>query len=106
MKTEFRLPFSSAVSPSTLNHDAGTMREQFLESYSRNMDSLREASEGFIALHELLSGNITRELFLSDSGRAGLAHIIKTLADENMNAWGSLPLPYQMKEMLEEAGNE
>ena len=97
---------SSAVSSSAPNHDAGAQREQFLESYSRNMNSLLEASEGFIALHELLSGSITRELFLSDSGRAGLAHIIKMLADKNMNAWGSLPSPYQMKKMLEGAGNE
>ena len=102
----FQIPVSSAVSPSTPNHNAAARREEFLERYSRNMDSLLNTGEGLIALHELLSGDITRELSLSDSGRAGLAYIIKTLAEENMNACGSLPAPYQMKKMLEEAAHE
>ena len=106
MSEFFQIPVSSAVSPSTSNHDAASRREQFLERYSRHMDSLQYTNEGFIALHELLAGNVTRELTLSDSGRAGLAYIIKTLAEENVNAWGSLPAPYQIKKMLEGVNHE
>lgn len=106
MSEFFQIPVSSAVSPSTPNHDAAARREQFLERYSRHMDSLQQSSEGLIALHELLAGDVTRELSLSDSGRAGLAYIIKMLAEENTKAWGSLPAPYLMKEMLEEAAHE
>lgn len=106
MSEFFQIPVSSAVSPSTPNHNAAARREQFLERYSRHMDSLQNTSEGLIALHELLAGDITRDLPLSDAGRAGLAYIIKTLAEENTNAWGSLPAPYQMKAMLEEAAHE
>ena len=41
--------------------------EHFLNNYSRHMNSIRDAGQGFIALHELLSSNVDRDITLSDS---------------------------------------
>ena len=97
--TELKIEMSTAAS-STPNRTAE--REEFLEEYGRNMNRLCEASEGFIALQELLSGNVTREVHLSDSGREGLALILKLLGDEALDAWGCLPNVWEMKRLLQE----
>ena len=97
--TELKIEMSTAAS-STPNRTAE--REEFLEEYGRNMNRLCEASEGFIALQELLSGNVTREVHLSDSGREGLALILKLLGDEAIDAWSSLPTAQDMERLLQE----
>lgn len=100
------IQISSAVNPEDLKPSAATRREQFLESYARHMDQLQNASEGFRAIQELLAGDVTRDICLSDSGREGLSHIVGLLADESENAWGSLPQPDHMRAMLEGASHE
>ena len=97
--TELKIEMSTAAS-STPNRAAE--REEFLEEYKKNMNRLCEASEGFIALQELLSGNVTREVHLSDSGREGLALILKLLGDEAIDAWSSLPTAQDMERLLQE----
>ena len=66
------------------------------------MFRLCEASEGFIALHELLSSDETRDVHLSDPGREGLALILKLLGDEAIDAWSSLPTAQDMERLLQE----
>lgn len=100
------IQISSAVNPEDLKSSAATRREQFLESYARHMDQLQNASEGFRAIQELLAGDVTRDICLSDSGREGLSHIVGLLADESENAWGGLPHPDYIRTMLEEMSNE
>ena len=97
--TELKIEMSTAAS-STPNRTAE--REEFLEEYGRNMNRLCEASEGFIAVQELLSSDVTREVHLSDSGREGLALILKLLGDEVIDAWSSLPAVWEMKRLLQE----
>ena len=98
--TELKIEMSTAAS-STPNRAAE--REEFLEEYGRNMNRLCEASEGFIAIQELLSSSdVTREVHLSDSGREGLALILKLLGDEVIDAWSSLPAVREMKRLLQE----
>lgn len=97
--TELKIEMSTAAS-STPNRAAE--REEFLEEYERNMNRLCEASEGFIAIQELLSSDVTREVHLSDSGREGLALILKLLGDEVIDAWSSLPAVWEMKRLLQE----
>ena len=97
--TELKIEMSTAAS-STPNRAAE--REAFLEEYQRNMFKLCEASEGFIAIQELLSSDVTREVHLSDSGREGLALILKLLGDEALDAWSSLPAVWEMKRLLQE----
>lgn len=98
--TELKIEMSTAASSSTRNPAAE--REAFLEEYGRNMNRLCVASEGFIALHELLSSDATRDVHLSDLGREGLAVILKMLGDEAMDALGSLPAVWEMKRLLQE----
>lgn len=97
--TELKIEMSTAAS-STPNRTAE--REAFLEEYQRNMFRLCEASEGFIALHELLSSDETRDVHLSDPGREGLALILKLLGDEVIDAWSSLPTAQDMERLLQE----
>ena len=97
--TELKIEMSAAAS-STPNRAAE--REAFLEEYQRNMFRLCVASEGFIALHELLSSDATRDVHLSDSGREGLALVLKLLGDEAMAAWSSLPTAQDMERLLQE----
>lgn len=97
--TDLKIEMSTAAS-STPNRAAE--REAFLEEYQRNMSRLCVASEGFIALHELLSSDATRDVHLSDSGREGLALILKLLGDEVIDAWSSLPAVWEMKRLLQE----
>ena len=97
--TELKIEMSTAAS-STPNRAAE--REEFLEEYKKNMNRLCEASEGFIAVQELLSSDVTREVHLSDSGREGLALILKLLGDEVIDAWSSLPAVWEMKRLLQE----
>ena len=97
--TELKIEMSTAAS-STPNRTAE--REAFLEEYQRNMFRLCEASEGFIAIQELLSSDVTREVHLSDSGREGLALILKLLGDEALDAWCSLPTAQDMERLLQE----
>ena len=97
--TELKIEMSTAAS-STPNRTAE--REEFLEKYGRNMNRLCEASEGFIAIQELLSSDVTRDVHLSDSGREGLALILKLLGDEAIDAWSSLPAVWEMKRLLQE----
>ena len=97
--TELKIEMSTAAS-STPNRTAE--REAFLEEYQRNMFRLCEASEGFIALHELLSSDETRDVHLSDPGREGLALILKLLGDEAIDAWSSLPTAQDMERLLQE----
>ena len=98
--TELKIEMSTAAS-STPNRAAE--REEFLEEYGRNINRLCEASEGFIAIQELLSSSdVTREVHLSDSGREGLALILKLLGDEVIDAWSSLPAVWEMKRLLQE----
>lgn len=97
--TELKIEMSTAAS-STPNRTAE--REAFLEEYQRNMFRLCEASEGFIAIQELLSSDETRDVHLSDSGREGLALILKLLGDEVIDAWSSLPAVWEMKRLLQE----
>lgn len=97
--TELKIEMSTAAS-STPNRTAE--REEFLEEYKKNMNRLCEASEGFIAVQELLSSDETREVHLSDSGREGLALILKLLGDEVIDAWSSLPAVWEMKRLLQE----
>ena len=97
--TELKIEMSTAAS-STPNRTAE--REEFLEAYRKNMNRLCEASEGFIAIQELLSSDVTREVHLSDSGREGLALILKLLGDEVIDAWSSLPAVWEMKRLLQE----
>ncbi len=97
--TELKIEMSTAAS-STPNRAAE--REEFLEEYKKNMNRLCEASEGFIAIQELLSSDVTREVHLSDSGREGLALILKLLGDEALDAWCSLPTAQDMERLLQE----
>ena len=97
--TELKIEMSTAAS-STPNRTAE--REEFLEAYRKNMNRLCEASEGFIAVQELLSSDVTREVHLSDSGREGLALILKLLGNEALDAWCSLPTAQDMKRLLQE----
>ena len=97
--TELKIEMSTAAS-STPNRTAE--REEFLEEYGRNMNRLCEASEGFIAIQELLSSDVTRDVHLSDSGREGLALILKLLGDEAIDAWSSLPAVQDMERLLQE----
>ena len=97
--TELKIEMSTAAS-STPNRTAE--REAFLEEYQRNMFRLCEASEGFFAIQELLSSDETRDVHLSDSGREGLALILKLLGDEAMDAWSSLPTAQDMERLLQE----
>ena len=97
--TELKIEMSTAAS-STPNRTAE--REAFLEEYQRNMFRLCEASEGFIALHELLSSDETRDVHLSDPGREGLALILKLLGDEAIDAWSSLPTAQDVERLLQE----
>lgn len=76
--------------------------EQFLEEYKRNTDRIWNVIEGIIAIQELLAGEDSRDVHLSDSGRIGLSSILHTLNEELENALGSLPMPDQIKKMLEE----
>ena len=97
--TELKIEMSTAAS-STPNRAAE--REAFLEEYQRNMFRLCEASEGFIAIQQLLSSDVTREVHLSDSGREGLALILKLLGNEALDAWGSLPTAQGIERLLQE----
>lgn len=97
--TELKIEMSTAAS-STPNRTAE--REAFLEEYQRNMFRLCEASEGFIAIQELLSSDETRDVHLSDPGREGLALILKLLGDEAIDAWSSLPTAQDMERLLQE----
>lgn len=101
--TDLKIEMSTAVS-SASNHAAE--RERFLEEYERNMARLVNASEGFRALQELLDGYESRGLPLSDSGRSGLALILRLLVEESESAWGSLPMPAHMRAMLEGVRHE
>lgn len=101
--TELKIEMSTAVS-STPNRTAE--REAFLEEYGRNMSRLLDTAEGFIALQELLSGDESRDVHLTDSGRSGLALILKLLGDEAMDAWGSLPTVGGMERLLQEGRHE
>ena len=102
--TELKIEMSTAASSSTRNRAAE--REAFLEEYQRNMSRLCVASEGFIAIQELLSSDVTREVHLSDSGREGLALILKLLGDEAMDAWNSLPCAFELQGLLEGGRHE
>ena len=95
--TELKIEMSTAVSP---NRTAE--REAFLEEYGRNMSRLLDTAEGFIALQELLSGDESRDVHLSDSGREGLALILKLLCDETMDAYCSLPAVQYLGRLLQE----
>lgn len=97
--TELKIEMSTAAS-STPNRTAE--REAFLEEYQRNMSRLCVASEGFIAIQELLSSDVTRDVHLSDPGREGLALILKLLGDEAIDAWSSLPTAQDMERLLQE----
>ena len=97
--TELKIEMSTAASSSP-NRTAE--REKFLEEYGRNMARLLDTAEGFIALQELLSGDESRDVHLTDSGRSGLALILKLLGDEAMDAWGSLPTVGGMERLLQE----
>ena len=97
--TELKIEMSTAAS-STPNRTAE--REEFLEAYRKNMNRLCEASEGFIAIQELLSSDVTRDVHLSDSGREGLALILKLLGDEALDAWCCLPTAQDMERLLQE----
>ena len=98
--TELKIEMSTAVS-STPNRTAE--REAFLEEYQRNMFRLCEASEGFIAIQELLSSSdVTQDIHLSDSGREGLALILKLLGNEALDAWCSLPTAQDIERLLQE----
>ena len=97
--TELKIEMSTAAS-STPNRAAE--REELLEEYGRNTSRLLNAAEGIVALQELLSGNVTREVHLSDSGREGLALILKLLGDEVIDAWCSLPTVLDMERLLQE----
>lgn len=98
--TELKIEMSTAAS-STPNRTAE--REEFLEAYRKNMNRLCEASEGFIAIQELLSSSdVTRDVHLSDSGREGLALILKLLGDEAIDAWCSLPTAQDIERLLQE----
>ena len=101
--TELKIEMSTAAS-STPNRTAE--REEFLEEYKKNMNRLCEASEGFIAIQELLSSDVTREVHLSDSGREGLALILKLLGDEAMAAWSSLPCAFELQGLLQGGRHE
>ena len=101
--TELKIEMSTAVS-STPNRTAE--REAFLEEYQRNMSRLCVASEGFIALHELLSSDATRDVHLSDSRREGLALVLKLLGDEAMAAWSSLPCAFELQGLLQGGRHE
>ena len=101
--TELKIEMSTAAS-STPNRAAE--REEFLEEYGRNMNRLCVASEGFIALHELLSSDATRDVHLSDSGREGLALVLKLLGDEAMAAWSSLPCAFELQGLLQGGRHE
>ena len=102
--TELKIEMSTAASSSTRNRAAE--REAFLEEYQRNMSRLCVASEGFIAIQELLSSDVTREVHLSDSGREGLALVLKLLGDEAIDAWGCLPNVWEMKKLLRGGGQD
>ncbi len=102
--TELKIEMSTAASSSTRNRAAE--REAFLEEYQRNMSRLCVASEGFIALHELLSSDATRDVHLSDSGREGLALVLKLLGDEAMAAWSSLPCAFELQGLLQGGRHE
>lgn len=99
--TELKIEMSTAASSSP-NRTA----EKFLEEYGRNMSRLLDTAEGFIALQELLSGDESRDVHLTDSGRSGLALILKLLGDEAMDAWGSLPTVGGMERLLQEGRHE
>ena len=97
--TELKIEMSTAVS-STPNRTAE--REAFLEEYGRNMSRLLDTAEGFIALQELLFSDVTRDVHLSDSGRSGLALILKLLGDEAIDAYCSLPAVQDIERLLQE----
>lgn len=99
-----RVPVSDADHPAPQNHAAE--QEQFLEEYKRNMGRLLNASEGFCVLHQLLAGDESRDVLLDDSGRSGLALILKLLGDESMDAWSRLPNEWEMKKFLRGGGQD
>ena len=101
--TELKIEMSTAVS-STPNRTAE--REAFLEEYGRNMSRLLDTAEGFIALQELLSGDESRDVHLSDSRREGLALVLKLLGDEAMAAWSSLPCAFELQGLLQGGRHE
>ena len=100
----FQVPVSDADHPAPQNHAAE--QEQFLEEYKRNMARLLNASEGFCVLHQLLAGDESRDVHLDDSGRSGLALILKLLGDESMDAWSCLPNVWEMKKLLRGGGQD
>lgn len=97
--TELKIEMSTAVS-STPNRTAE--REELLEKYDRNRFRLLNAAEGIVALQELLSGDESRDVHLSDSGREGLDLILKLLGDEAIDAWSSLPAAQDIERLLQE----
>ena len=96
--TELKIEMSTAAS-STPNPDAE--HETFLEEYARSMNRLLDANEGFTAIQELLAGSESRDVHLSDAGRAGLASIIRMLNKEFMDAYDSLPAAWKVRELLQ-----